>query len=198
MGKHKSEQKEKIRNTNRLLAVITVVFGVASLVVFIACYVIYHEFAYDAKKLARQTANIYTFGTGENMEKLIAPGYVTYFDGEAELLSVKDVQNIYISNFQQYVEDKIGEADAVECNITNIMAVSNVEDFSQQFADKGVQGVTQYRSVSADWVITGKDGGELTVKVQMFVLKCSDGWYVDYVMLPDEISQSITDEDTDS
>ena len=73
---------------------------------------------------------------------------------------------------------------------------SNIEDVQQQFADNGVKGVSQYRSVEADWIVTGKDGGEVTIHVQECMLKCDDGWYVDYVRMPDEIDSMSTPVDS--
>ena len=54
--------------------------------------------------------------------------------------------------------------------------------------------------MAAEWIVTGKAGEVITLQVQEFVLKCDDGWYVDYVLLPaavDSGSESGAD-DTDT
>lgn len=183
-----TNEADKSRRRNRALAVVTIILGIAIVAVIAVICVIYSGFVGDAKKLAKRAANIYAFGDGENMTSLIAPGYIEYFDGKSEMLSVSDIQSLYVTNFRTYVKAKIGEIDDIECRITDIMAVSNIDELTQQFADNGVQGVSEYRSVDADWVVTGEDGGEVTVQVKVFVLKCDDGWFVDYVLLPEEIS----------
>lgn len=134
------------------------------------------------------------------MAEYIAPGYIKQYEEKSKVLSISDIQDIYITKFRTYVNDKIGDIDKIECKITDIKAVSNVEDLKQTFADNGVKGVSQYRSVDAEWIVTGKAGEVITLQVQEFVLKCDDGWYVDYVLLPaavDRGSESGAD-DTDT
>ena len=36
--------------------------------------------------------------------------------------------------------------------------------------------------------MTNENGDEVTIHIQEAILKCDDGWFVDYVLLPDEIS----------
>ena len=166
------------------------------MVVFAVFYVIYYRFSYQADKLAKETARIYAFGDGGEMADMIAPGYVKKFEDSSKVLSVSDIQDIYINKFRAYTDEQVGDIDTIECKVTDIQAVSNIEDVQQQFADNGVKGVSQYRSVEADWIVTGKDGGEVTVHVQECMLKCDDGWYVDYVRMPDEIDSMSTPVDS--
>ena len=165
--------QSKERNSNEksgFLKKLIIVLAVAIVVVFAVFYVIYYRFSYQADKLAKETARIYAFGDGGEMADMIAPGYVKKFEDSSKVLSVSDIQDIYINKFRAYTE--------------------------QQFADNGVKGVSQYRSVEADWIVTGKDGGEVTVHVQECMLKCDDGWYVDYVRMPDEIDSMSTPVDS--
>ena len=118
----------------------------------------------------------------------VAPGYIEKYESKSKVLSVSDIQDIYIGKFRTYVDEKIGEIDKIECKITDIQAVSNVEDLQQAFEDNGVKGVSQYRTVDADWIVTNKNGDEVTIHIQEAVLKCDAGWFVDYVLLPEEIS----------
>lgn len=85
------------------------------------------------------------------MADMIAPGYVKKFEDSSKVLSVSDIQDIYINKFRAYTDEQVGDIDTIECKVTDIQAVSNIEDVQQQFADNGVKGVSQYRSVEADW-----------------------------------------------
>lgn len=194
MGKDRKDEKKP--GNYRRLRIFTIVLGVVVVLVLIVFYGIYYQFAYAAKDLTKKSANIYAFGKGENMKALIAPGYVEHFDGSSEVLTVADIQDIYIGRFRSYVNERVGDIDDIDCRITDIMAVSNVDDVSGQYAENGVKGLSQYRSVNADWIVTGKDGGSVTIQVQVCVLKCDDGWYVDYVLLPEEISGVSTETDS--
>ena len=118
----------------------------------------------------------------------IAPGYIEKYESKSKVLSVSDIQDIYIGKFRTYVDEKIGEIDKIECKVTDMQAVSNVEDLQQAFEDNGVRKVSQYRTVDADWIVTNENGDEVTIHIQEAILKCDDGWFVDYVLLPDEIS----------
>ena len=186
---------------NGFLKKLIIILAVAIVVTFTVFYVIYYRFSYQADKLTKETARIYAFGDGEEMSDMIAPGYVEKYESNSKVLSVSDIQGIYIDKFRAYVDQKIGEIDKIECKITGIQAVSNIGDLQQAFEENGVKGVSQYRSVDADWIVTDKDGNEVTVHIQEFVLKCDDGWYVDYVLFPEEISgigspEAVTEEQT--
>lgn len=186
---------------NGFLKKLIIILAVAIVATFTVFYVIYYRFSYQADKLTKETARIYAFGDGEEMSDMIAPGYVEKYESNSKVLSVSDIQGIYIDKFRAYVDQKIGEIDKIECKITGIQAVSNVGDLQQAFEENGVKGVSQYRSVDADWIVTDKDGNEVTVHIQEFVLKCDDGWYVDYVLFPEEISgigspEAVTEEQT--
>lgn len=203
MGKTKTDKARDIdgsaegkeQKKHRALMIVTIILGVAIVAVLIGIYVIFYRFAYNAERLAEKSAKVYAYGSGENMATLIAPGYIEHFEGKSEVLSISDIQDIYISQFQTYVEERIGEIKDVKCDIGEIQALSNVEDLRQGFADNGVSGVSQYRSVTADWILTGDNGDELTIPVSVYVLKCDDGWYIDYVKLPDDISGTTLDID---
>ena len=182
MGKNSGEKK------NRFLKTLIAVLGAAIVVTCVVFFVIYYRFAYQAQNLTEKTAQIYATGDGDDMTRLIAPGYVKKYESKSKVLGISDIQDIYISKFKEYTNEHVGEIDKVKCKITDIQAVSNIEDLQQAFADNGVKGVSQYRSVEADWIVTGKGGDEITIHIREFVLKCDDGWYVDYVLLPDEIS----------
>lgn len=191
------EQADKsTERRNGFLKKLIIVLSVAIVATFIVFYVIYYRFSYQADKLAKDTARIYAFGSGEAMAYKMAPGYIEKYESTSKVLSVSDIQDIYIDKFRAYTSEQVGEIDKIECKVTGIQAVSNVEDLQQEFADNGVTGVTQYRSVDADWIVTGKDGAEVTIKVQECVLKCDDGWYVDYVRMPDDINSMSTPVDT--
>lgn len=186
---------------NGFLKKLIIILAVAIVVTFTVFYVIYYRFSYQADKLTKETARIYAFGDGEEMADKIAPGYVEKYESNSKVLSVSDIQGIYIDKFRAYVDQKIGDIDKIECKITGIQAVSNIGDLQQAFEENGVKGVSQYRSVDADWIVTDKDGNEVTVHIQEFVLKCDDGWYVDYVLFPEEISgigspEAVTEEQT--
>ena len=123
------------------------------------------------------------------------------YECKSKVLSVSDIQDIYIDKFRAYVDEKIGEIDKIECRITDMQAVSNVEDLQQAFEDKGVRKVSQYRTVDADWIVTNENGDEVSIHIQEAVLKCDAGWFVDYVLLPEEISgigspEAVTEEQT--
>lgn len=191
------EQADKsAERRNGFLKKLIIVLSVAIVATFIVFYVIYYRFSYQADKLAKDTARIYAFGSGEAMAYKMAPGYIEKYESTSKVLSVSDIQDIYIDKFRAYTSEQVGEIDKIECKVMGIQAVSNVEDLQQEFADNGVTGVTQYRSVDADWIVTGKDGGEVTVHVQECMLKCDDGWYVDYVRMPDEIDSMSTPVDS--
>lgn len=194
MGKKKNKtNRNDIQGKNsgsKFLKIFTVVLAAAIVIAGTVFYVIYYRFAHHARKLAGQTAQIYAFGNGDDMKELIPPGYIKSFEDKSKVLGINDIQDIYIDKFQNYVEGKIGDIDKIECDIKEIQAVSNVEDIKQTFEENGVVGVSQYRSIDADWIVTGKDGRKITVRIQEFVLKCDDGWYVDYVQFPEEISGS--------
>ncbi len=202
--KNKGENKNssgnsQVGNSGKLRVLIRIL-AVLIVIVIVVFYVIYFRFAHAAKELAYETADMYAFGTGKDMAEYIAPGYIKQYEEKSKVLSISDIQDIYITKFRTYVNDKIGDIDKIECKITDIKAVSNVEDLKQTFADNGVKGVSQYRSVDAEWIVTGKAGEVITLQVQEFVLKCDDGWYVDYVLLPaavDSGSESGAD-DTDT
>ena len=186
---------------NGFLKKLIIILAVAIVVTFTVFYVIYYRFSYQADKLTKETARIYAFGDGEEMADKIAPGYVEKYESNSKVLSVSDIQGIYIDKFRAYVDQKIGDIDKIECKITGIQGVSNIGDLQQAFEENGVKGVSQYRSVDADWIVTDKDGNEVTVHIQEFVLKCDDGWYVDYVLFPEEISgigspEAVTEEQT--
>ncbi len=186
---------------NGFLKKLIIILAVAIVATFTVFYVIYYRFSYQADKLTKETARIYAFGDGEEMADKIAPGYVEKYESNSKVLSVSDIQGIYIDKFRAYVDQKIGDIDKIECKITGIQAVSNIGDLQQAFEENGVKGVSQYRSVDADWVVTDKDGNEVTVHIQEFVLKCDDGWFVDYVLFPEEISgigspEAVTEEQT--
>lgn len=199
MGKadsSKKGRKDEKKGGHRRLKIFTAALGAAVVILLLVLYVVYYQFAHEAKRLTKSAANVYAFGTGENMLTLIAPGYADYFDAKSQALSLGDIQSLYISRFQSYANERVGEIEDIDCRITDIMAVSNVEDVESMFAQNGVDGVSQYRSVNADWVVTGKDGS-ITVQVKVCVLRCDDGWFVDYVLLPDDISgMDQTDDDS--
>lgn len=214
MGDMGQSNKEKIKDTdrqgaagsehekrNRFLKRLIVVLAVAIVATFTVFYVIYYRFSYQADKLTKETARIYAFGDGSEMADHIAPGYIEKYESKSKVLSVSDVQDIYIDKFRAYADEKIGDIDKIECKITDIQAVSNVEDLQQAFEDNGVKDVSQYRTVDADWIVTNENGDEFTIHIQEAILKCEDGWFVDYVMLPDEISnigapENVTEEQT--
>lgn len=181
-----SEKEQEKRN--RFLKKLIVVLAVAIVVTFTVFYVIYYRFSYQADKLTKETARIYAFGDGSEMADHIAPGYIEKYESKSKVLSVSDIQDIYIDKFRTYVDEKIGEIDKIECKVTDMQAVSNVEDLQQAFEDNGVRKVSQYRTVDADWIVTNENGDEVTIHIQEAILKCDDGWFVDYVLLPDEIS----------
>ena len=181
-----SEKEQEKRN--RFLKKLIVVLAVAIVVTFTVFYVIYYRFSYQADKLTKETARIYAFGDGSEMADHIAPGYIEKYESKSKVLSVSDIQDIYIDKFRTYVDEKIGEIDKIECKVTDMQAVSNVEDLQQAFEDNGVRKVSQYRTVDADWIVTNEKGDEVTIHIQEAILKCDDGWFVDYVLLPDEIS----------
>lgn len=181
-----SEKEQEKRN--RFLKKLIVVLAVAIVVTFTVFYVIYYRFSYQADKLTKETARIYAFGDGSEMADHIAPGYIEKYESKSKVLSVSDIQDIYIGKFRTYVDEKIGEIDKIECKVTDMQAVSNVEDLQQAFEDNGVRKVSQYRTVDADWIVTNENGDEVTIHIQEAILKCDDGWFVDYVLLPDEIS----------
>lgn len=182
-----SEKEQEKRN--RFLKKLIVVLAVAIVVTFTVFYVIYYRFSYQADKLTKETARIYAFGDGSEMADHIAPGYIEKYESKSKVLSVSDIQDIYIGKFRTYVDEKIGEIDKIECKVTDMQAVSNVEDLQQAFEDNGVRKVSQYRTVDADWIVTNENGDEVTIHIQEAILKCDDGWFVDYVLLPDEISE---------
>lgn len=184
-GSKKAQKREK---TNRFLGIFTVVVVVATFVAVIVFYTIYFRFAHYGKKLTYEASRIYAFGTGQDMKELIPPGYVKKYEESSKVLGIDDIQDIYIGKFRDFVWDKVGDIDNVDCHIKDIQAVSNVEIIATKFAENGVLDVTQYRQVDADWIITGKNDEKITVQVQVYVLKCNDGWYVDYVQLPNEIT----------
>ena len=181
-----SEKEQEKRN--RFLKKLIVVLAVAIVVTLTVFYVIYYRFSYQADKLTKETARIYAFGDGSEMADHIAPGYIEKYESKSKVLSVSDIQDIYIDKFRTYVDEKIGEIDKIECKVTDMQAVSNVEDLQQAFEDNGVRKVSQYRTVDADWIVTNEKGDEVTIHIQEAILKCDDGWFVDYVLLPDEIS----------
>ena len=181
-----SEKEQEKRN--RFLKKLIVVLAVAIVETFTVFYVIYYRFSYQADKLTKETARIYAFGDGSEMADHIAPGYIEKYESKSKVLSVSDIQDIYIGKFRTYVDEKIGEIDKIECKVTDMQAVSNVEDLQQAFEDNGVRKVSQYRTVDADWIVTNENGDEVTIHIQEAILKCDDGWFVDYVLLPDEIS----------
>lgn len=183
-GALEKEQEKR----NRFLKKLIVVLAVAIVVTFTVFYVIYYRFSYQADKLTKETARIYAFGDGSEMADHIAPGYIEKYESKSKVLSVSDIQDIYIGKFRTYVDEKIGEIDKIECKVTDMQAVSNVEDLQQAFEDNGVRKVSQYRTVDADWIVTNENGDEVTIHIQEAILKCDDGWFVDYVLLPDEIS----------
>lgn len=178
----------KIDKRNSFLKKLIIVLAVAIAVTFTVFFVIYYRFSYRADRLTKETARIYAFGDGSEMADHIAPGYIEKYESKSKVLSVSDIQDIYIGKFRTYVDEKIGEIDKIECKITDIQAVSNVEDLQQAFEDNGVKGVSQYRTVDADWIVTNKKGDEVTIHIQEAVLKCDAGWFVDYVLLPEKIS----------
>ena len=180
--------KAKVDKRNSFLKKLIIVLAVAIVATFTVFFVIYYRFSYRADRLTKETARIYAFGDGEEMAEHIAPGYIEKYESNSKVLSVSDIQGIYIDKFRAYVDSKIGDIDKIECKINDIQAVSNVEDLQQAFEDNGVKKVSQYRTVDADWIVTNKNGDEVTIHIQEAVLKCEDGWFVDYVMLPDEIS----------
>lgn len=100
----------------------------AIVVVFAVFYVIYYRFSYQADKLAKETARIYAFGDGGEMADMIAPGYVKKFEDSSKVLSVSDIQDIYINKFRAYTDEQVGDIDTIECKVTDIQAVSNIED----------------------------------------------------------------------
>lgn len=181
-----SEKEQEKRN--RFLKKLIVVLAVAIVVTLTVFYVIYYRFSYQADKLTKETARIYAFGDGSEMADHIAPGYIEKYESKSKVLSVSDIQDIYIGKFRTYVDEKIGEIDKIECKVTDMQAVSNVEDLQQAFEDNGVRKVSQYRTVDADWIVTNENGDEVTIHIQEAILKCDDGWFVDYVLFPDEIS----------
>ena len=133
--------QSKERNSNEksgFLKKLIIVLAVAIVVVFAVFYVIYYRFSYQADKLAKETARIYAFGDGGEMADMIAPGYVKKFEDSSKVLSVSDIQDIYINKFRAYTDEQVGDIDTIECKVTDIQAVSNIEDVQQQFADNGV------------------------------------------------------------
>ncbi len=89
--------------------------AVAIVVTFTVFYVIYYRFSYQADKLTKETARIYAFGDGSEMADHIAPGYIEKYESKSKVLSVSDIQDIYIGKFRTYVDEKIGEIDKIEC-----------------------------------------------------------------------------------
>lgn len=199
--KNEDAADNKVDKRNGFLKKLILVLAVAIVATFTVFFVIYYRFSYRADRLTKESARIYAFGDGEEMADHIAPGYIEKYESKSKVLSVSDIQDIYIGKFRTYVDEKIGEIDKIECKITDIQAVSNVEDLQQAFEDNGVKGVSQYRTVDADWIVTNKNGDEVTIHIQEAVLKCDAGWFVDYVLLPEEISgigspEAVTEEQT--
>lgn len=194
-GQNMSDNRKGSENTenrsSEFLKKLIVILAVAIVVTCTVFFVIYYRFSYQADKLTKETARIYAFGDGEEMAGNIAPGYIEKYESKSKVLSVSDIQDIYIDKFRTYMSDKVGDIKQIECKVTDIQAVSNVEDLQQEFEDNGVKNVSQYRTVDADWIVTGKDGDDMTIHVREAVLKCDDGWFVDYVMLPDDITGNI-------
>jgi cell division protein FtsL len=187
------KKRDTQKDSGKFLKILICILGAAIVVVIVAICVIYYQFAYNAKKIAKETAKIYAFGDGDEMAEMIPPGYVESYEEDSQVLSISDLQDIYIGKFQTYVNDKVGNISDIECKITDIKALSNVADIRQDFEDNGVNGVSQYRSLEADWVVTGDEGAQCTIHIQEYVLKCDDGWYVDYVLFPDEVSETDLD-----
>ena len=199
--KNENAADNKVDKRNGFLKKLILVLAVAIVATFTVFFEIYYRFSYQADKLTKESARIYAFGDGEEMADKIAPGYIEKYESNSKVLSVSDIQGIYIDKFRAYVDQEIGEIDKIECKITGIQAVSNIGDLQQAFEDNGVKGVSQYRTVDADWIVTNKNGDEVTVHIQEAVLKCDDGWFVDYVLLPEKISgigspEAVTEEQT--
>ena len=110
--------QSKERNSNEksgFLKKLIIVLAVAIVVVFAVFYVIYYRFSYQADKLAKETARIYAFGDGGEMADMIAPGYVKKFEDSSKVLSVSDIQDIYINKFRAYTDEQVGDIDTIEC-----------------------------------------------------------------------------------
>ena len=104
--------QSKERNSNEksgFLKKLIIVLAVAIVVVFAVFYVIYYRFSYQADKLAKETARIYAFGDGGEMADMIAPGYVKKFEDSSKVLSVSDIQDIYINKFRAYTDEQVGD-----------------------------------------------------------------------------------------
>ena len=200
MGNKNNDDNNNInrdKKRQRFLKILIAVLGIAIIVVLAVFYTVYYRFAHAAKELARETADAYAYGNGDTMADLIAPGYVESYESKSKVLSISDIQDIYIDKFRTYAEGKVGTIKKIDCNITDIQAVSNIEAVQKEFESNGVKGVSQYRSVGADWIVTGKEGDQITVQIQEYMLKCNDGWYVDYILFPEEVGGNTIVDDTE-
>ncbi|MGN0395766.1 MAG: hypothetical protein ACI4EF_10400 [Coprococcus sp.] len=178
----KSETKEKKSGTGRVI-VITAVICV--LLVCSICGIIYFGFVYSSSNIADKAASIYATGTGEDLKDIIPPGYVKYCEENLNSMSVAEMQQIHIDDFRGIVYEQIGEIKSIDAERQEILSVSNVGEFADEFAQHGVKGVKKYRCVRMIWHVNGSNG-TVDIPAEVYVLKCDDGWFLDYVNITEE------------
>lgn len=145
----------------------------------------YIGFVHSCNSIAKKAVAIYESGTGEDLKELIAPGYVKHCEETFSSMSVAGMQQSHINDFRSLVYDKVGEVKSIKAERDAILTISNVSDLAGEFAEYGVNGVTKYRCVKMTWHVVG-DKGETDAKANVYVLKCDDGWYLDFVEFESE------------
>lgn len=171
------KSKSKGNGTGRIIMTTAVIC------VLIVCGIFggfYLGFVYSSSRIAEKAVTIYESGNGEDLKNLIAPGYVKYCEENFNSVSVEGMQQSHINEFRSKVYDKVGEIESIEAERNSIVTVSNVEELADEFAQYGVLGMKKYRYVDMTWHIKGSNG-TMDMNVKVYVLKCEDGWYLDFV-----------------
>lgn len=160
-----------------------IIITTAIICVLLVCGIfggLYLGFVYSSSRIADKAVAIYESGTGADLKKLIAPGYVKYCEENFNSISVEGMQQSHINDFRSMVYDKVGDVESIEAERNSIVTLSNVDELADEFAEYGVLGVKKYRYVDMTWHVSGSNG-TADIAVKVYVLKCEDGWYLDFV-----------------
>lgn len=176
-GTKNKESKSKENGTGRIIITTAVVCVLLVCGIFGGFYL---GFVYSSSRIAEKAVTVYESGNGEDLKNLIAPGYVKYCEENFDSVSVAEMQQSHINDFRSSVYDKVGDIESIEAERNSIVTVSNVEELADEFAQYGVLGVKKYRYVDMTWHVKGSKG-TTDMNVKVYVLKCEDGWYLDFV-----------------
>ncbi len=179
--KNEKNNEEKKNNTGKVIIITAAVCVVLVCMIFGSVYM---GFVYHSSRIADKAVEIYESGNGTDLKNVIAPGYVKYCEDNFKYMTVDDMQQTHIDDFKSRMQDKVGTIQSIDAKRNAVVTVSNVDELVSEFAEYGVDGVEKYRCVDMTWHVTG-DKGTADITAQVFVLKCKDGWYLDYVDFPE-------------